>query len=225
MKNARRAFTLIELLIAALIFSVILISIYSAFQTGILAYRKADSAFDVYQAARIALNRIELDLKNSFAYKAGDFQFEGRDKMMELFSLVNLYKESETNAFVCRVKYVWDENNQILKRTCQIGLDALKTDAQQEGQELANNVESITFEYAFPTGDSEKPYTWQQTWLKDDGPAEVLPLAVRIKLSLKENAAQGAETTEFVKVVPLPLGSTSASGGTPAEEGEASTGG
>lgn len=145
MKNRRSAFTLLELLIAAAIFSVILVSIYSAFQTGILAYRKADSASEIYQAARIALNRLESDLKNSFAYKTDNFQFEGRDNTMAFFTLSDTYKDGKEAIAVCRVKYEWDEASKTLKRTPQIGLNALKTDSLQEGYELASNVEDLSF--------------------------------------------------------------------------------
>lgn len=193
-----KAFTLIELLIATLIFSIIILTIYSAFQTGILTYRKTDSAFETYQTARIALNRIELDLKNAFAYKADDPQFQGSAIAMEFFSIIDSYREDKLNTDTCRIKYEWNENDKILKRACYTGLAALETQTGEESEDLAFNVGRFVFEYAWPTGEKENPYTWEQAWPKADNSAKTLPLAVKIKLSLN--------AIEFTKIVSLPLG-------------------
>ncbi len=207
MRKTNRGFTLIELLIAASIFSVIILSVYSAFHAGILSYRKIDSSFEIYQGARISLNRMELDLGNSFAYLGIDNKsgFSGGEQSLEFFSVLDYYKNGRLNTEVCRIKYNWDETGKALRRACYIGLDALNSNSEQESEILAAGVEKITFEYAYT---KENSYLWQESWpvKGDSGIASEqekgIPLAVRITLSLVESNKPKEETIKFVKVIP-----------------------
>ncbi|MCX5715091.1 MAG: prepilin-type N-terminal cleavage/methylation domain-containing protein, partial [Candidatus Omnitrophica bacterium] len=63
-----KAFSLVELLIASAIFAVVMVSIYSAFRTGIFGYKNIRENIEIYQSARFILERINLDLRNAFAY-------------------------------------------------------------------------------------------------------------------------------------------------------------
>ncbi len=209
-----RAFTLIELLIAVSIFSIVILTVYSAFQTGILSYRKVDSAFETYQTLRSALNRMESDLKNSFAYdNAEDSGFSGTKDSLDFFSIVDYYREDKINTDVCRVRYAWDENEKALKRTCYIGPDALKTDIPENGAELAPNIEKIILEYAYPTQEEGgSSFKWQDSWpIKKDEydltQQKNLPLAVKITLFTTEKEGS-EEKPVFNKIIPLPLGKT-----------------
>jgi len=208
MRKTIRGFTLIEVLISASIFSVITLSIYSAFQAGILSYRKIDSSFEIYQTARISLNRMESDLKNSFAYLGVDNKsgFSGGDKTLAFFSVLDYYKDGQPNTEVCRIKYSWDETGKTLTRACYIGLEALKNDGAQKDEILASGIEKITFEYAYGKGNS---YTWQESWPAEDNSSVAseqekgIPLAVRITLSLAESNKPKQETVRFLKTIPL----------------------
>lgn len=199
--NFLTGFTLIELLIAASIFSIVALALYSVFHTGILSYHKIDSAFDVYQSARLIFNRIELDLKNSFVYKEGDSQFNGQNQTLEFFSVLDAYKDGGFTTDIFRIKY--DLADKILMRYSYSGLEAVKINAQPQTDELAYSVETISFEYAHPTGKPGQPYEWQEVWPKDETRKNILPLAVKIKLSLAENDKQSGRVIEFSKVVPL----------------------
>lgn len=225
-------FTLIELLIATSIFSIIILSIYSAFQTGILSYRKVDSAFETYQTARIALNRMELDLKNSFVYKTDDSRFHGTNTSVDFFSVVDYYKEDKLNTDICRIKYEWAEDEKILKRTCYTGLDALKETPEAPIEtELSSAVKEFSFHYFYK--DQNGTITPSDSWpdsiadqTVQDSQKQKLPLAVKIKLSLIEKNKSEENATEFNKTVSLPLGEMAvvsiptSSGGTGSEPNE-----
>lgn len=206
-KRCQTGFTLIELLIAASIFSIIILSLYSAFQTGILTYNKMDSAFGVYQTSRVALNRIELDLKNSFAHSKDDSKFRGSGQTLDFFSVIDAFEKGTSYASVYRIKY--ELSGTALKRTCFQGIDALKESAAVfEGDELTSEAKEISFQYAFATSNPDKPYDWQDSWPKADNPDQqkTIPLAVKIKLSLIEKNRQQKELgiVEFTKIVSLP---------------------
>ena len=64
----RNGFTLIELMIVIAIFSLLILSIYSAFRTGLLSHEKIDAATNLYQKARLSLGLIETELRNGFVY-------------------------------------------------------------------------------------------------------------------------------------------------------------
>jgi prepilin-type N-terminal cleavage/methylation domain-containing protein len=201
-------FTLVELLIASSIFSVIILSLYSAFQTGVLTYNRMDSAFMVYQASRVTLNRLELDLKNSFIYSENDAKFRGSSQTLDFFSVIDAFEEGASYASVYRIQY--ELSGTALKRTCYQGVDALKENgAAFAGDELTSEAKEISFQYAFATGNPDKPYDWQDSWPQADNPEQqkALPLAVKIKLSLIEKGRQEKELSivEFTKIVSLPL--------------------
>lgn len=194
----RYGFTLIELLIATSIFSVVILSLYSAFHTGILSYRKIDSASIVYQNARIVLNRIELDLKNSFVYSDTDSRFKGDTESVEFFSILDTFdKEGNIYSHICQIKYEFSDG--ILKRTCYKGLDALKENPSVEAEELSFAVNEVSFQYE--TDKANEPS--QEFWPKDNQKS-ILPLAVRIKLVLIEKLKQEENPIEFNKVISLP---------------------
>ena len=71
------AFTLVELLIALMIFSVVMVTIYSTFHNGIFGCRNIEEVMEIHQGARQVLERINLDLRNSFAYSATETKFAG----------------------------------------------------------------------------------------------------------------------------------------------------
>jgi len=210
MKN-NRAFTLVEILISASIFSIIILSIYSAFQVGVLSYRKIDSSFEMYQNARISLGRAEQDLKNSFAYMADDNKcgFSGDNKELEFFSVLDYYKNAALNAGIARIKYSWDQGSKTLTRTCLIGTDALSNSTNQQPDILASNVDKLKFEYAYQQDKNSASYVWQESWPTQNDPAaaseqeKIIPLAVRITMTLTKSGSSAEDAVEFIKLIPL----------------------
>lgn len=200
MKTSKRAFTFIELLIATLIFSVVVVSIYSVFQAGLLTYSKLDSSYDIYQSARASLNKIESDLKNAFAYIGTDNKsdFLGSNESLEFFTALDYYKDGELNTDICRIEYGWNESNKILTRNCYIGLSAISATGEAESENLVPGAIKVKFEYARKDGES---CVWQEYWPAQDNPAlaaqqeKSLPLAVRITVSFAEE--------KFIKIVSL----------------------
>lgn len=204
-KNAY-GLTLIELLIASSIFAIILLSIYSAFNTGIFSYNRIDSALRAYQTARSILNRLELDLLNSFKYTEEDSRFFGAESSIEFFSIVDSYRQGQAYENLCRIKY--ELSAESLKRTRSQDLDAFINDPGLAADELSSDVKNIVFEYAHRTENPDHPYDWQEIWPADDTQKILLPLAVRIKLTIieRDRFQQESGTVEFTKTVPLPLG-------------------
>lgn len=198
----KRAFTLIELLIASAISTVVIISLYSAFQTGILSYKRIDAASEAYQDARILFARLEIDLRNAFKYLQEDSGFIGNTDSLEFYSILDYYANGKPETNVCRLKYILGASN--MERYCYKGIDSLKPEVELAADKICPNIRALFFSYAYPTGQLNKPYEWSQVWPPEKSQANSLPLAVRIKLTLVEKGSR-QNTVEFTKTVPLLL--------------------
>lgn len=207
-------FTLVELLIAASIFSIIILSLYSAFQTGVLSYKKIDSAIDTYQSARLILNRIELDLKNSFIYSEKDSLFKGTSQGITLITVTDAYENAQEVREVSRVKY--ELSNNTLKRVISKGIDALTKEPKEESHELSSEIKEILFQFCYETKNVNIVYDWQEIWPKDNDAEQLasLPLGVKIKLVLRQRNRQQKETgqVELNKTISIPLGGNTGKG-------------
>ncbi len=203
--GSRRGFTLIEMMISAAIFSVLLVAVLSAFRSGSSGYTRIGSSFNLYQQARLIFKRMDLDIGNAFVYSAEESKFIGENKKIEFFSLVNSFNtKAQARQDVCKVAYVFDLDSGVLSRQVYRGFDALSEEAQPQAQKLASNLEDFGFEYAYPlAADAAEPFGWQDSWPKEgDESAQKtkLPLAVKIKLKLKD---KDNSIVEFNKIIPI----------------------
>ena len=204
-QRRQRAVTLVELLIATSIFSIIILSLYSAFNTGVSSYRRIDGSFTLYQTARIALNRMSVDIANTFAYGKSDSQFKGNATAIDFFSIVDIYEKTQILPMVCRIKYELSDG--VLTRVCYKGIDAISSVNETRREEIAYNVKDISFVFAAAGEKAREEYQWQESWPKDEKQKKCLPLAVRIKLTLFEKikSKQTAVAFEFDKIASLPI--------------------
>jgi len=195
MMQKTKAFTLVELLIASSIFIVVMLTIYSAFHTGIFGYRNIEEAIDTYQAAGQILGRINLDLRNSFVYSANETKFEGENKQISFLALVDSYQEDKTVQDYAFVSYALEGNK--LMRLCRINQDALNNESETKSEEMADNIEVIfTYFYIDPDDPTNNSLKEKGAW--DD--KVKLPAAVKINLTVK-----GKTESNFQRTVYLPL--------------------
>jgi len=197
----RKSFTLIELLIAVTIITVILLSIYSAFTTGILSYKKIDAAFDVYQEARVIFNRLEIDLKNSFPYRKDTSLFKGTSQYLDFFTVLDIYDKDNINTDVCLIRYQLEPGS--LKRIAFIGNNALDAGAIPETEELSGNIKSIDFQYASDNKTGKDAFTWQSIWPQGVTQEHQMPIAIKIKLGVIDRKEKQESIIEFSKTIPI----------------------
>jgi prepilin-type N-terminal cleavage/methylation domain-containing protein len=201
-------FTLIELLIAASISAVIIVSLYAAFQTSLFSYNRLDQSCNVFQEAGVILNRLEMDLKNAFSYCDAQSKFKGTDKSLEFLSITDFFKEGKALSGIASIKYEF--SNERLLRRGLFGLEALKESSEVQGEELSLEVKDILFQYATIEDAPETPISWQKSWPPEGSEEQKnkLPLAVKIKLSVIERDRHKKEVgvVEFIRLVSLTLG-------------------
>ncbi len=172
-------FTLVEVLITSAIFAVIMVTIYSVFRTGTFGYRNIEENLDAQQSARQVLERMALDLRNSFNFSDNSTGFSGKHNEILFFSLVDTFLEGKFLKKYALVSYKLQEDK--LMRLCRTGKEALNDKSEVGFEEFVPEIKEITFDYAqiLP---QETAISWKDGW--DDN--KILPLAVKIKLTLNK---------------------------------------
>jgi prepilin-type N-terminal cleavage/methylation domain-containing protein len=174
--NKNKAFTLVELLIASSIFAVVMVALYVSFSSGVFGYRNIDERLEVYQKSRHILDRLNLDLRNSFAYSSGDTKFSGSNSEIRFFTLVDDYQDEVIIRNYAYVYYYLDAPSHKLMRLCRRNQESLKPDSQIKAEELSWAVKNISFTYIYlDNGIIKEKDAW------DD--AGNLPVAVKVQLS------------------------------------------
>ncbi|TRZ94599.1 prepilin-type N-terminal cleavage/methylation domain-containing protein [bacterium] len=198
-------FTLVEVLISTIIFSVIIVSLYSALNTGALTYKMVDEASNLYQVARLTLEKIGQDLKNCVVYKDDESAFSGQSKSLSFFTIAGRFKEGRLEDEFCFVEYSFED--EVFRRTSSCGKDALLERPDKNEDTISYPVHDGYFEYAYPLKDREKPYEWRNLWPAEEKYKNTLPLAVSIQISLIEDSDRKKENLiDFSRIVSLPLG-------------------
>jgi len=202
-KHSRRrgGFTLLELIIAITILSLITLIIGSGFRIGIRAWEKGDKETGEIQRLRVLSSMLSQQIRSAHPYK---MKFEDRDEPAVLFT-----GESHSLMFVTTltdqsyggfkwVKYLFREGNLLYKE----GLlpDKKLEEKIKGGEEIMDtDVDEIGFAYLSDDGE------WKDSW--DYG--NNLPRAVQVKISYFQPF-----------VINLPLGAREKEGGNNADTGQ-----
>ncbi|MBU0709635.1 MAG: hypothetical protein KJ793_02865 [Candidatus Omnitrophica bacterium] len=191
MIKSNRAITLLELLITASIFMAIMVSIYSAFQTGMFGYSDIEENITSYQRARLVLERINLDIRNSFAYSDEDSRFTGSENNVRFLSLVDSFKEDNITWDFALVSYNLEGDT--LQRLCRKNREALNERSEVEAEEMALEVEELSFSYGY-TQDGSREVLFKDFWEDRVN----FPLAVKVRLVLGGKTEQEFERTIYL---------------------------
>jgi prepilin-type N-terminal cleavage/methylation domain-containing protein len=196
----KNGFTLIELLIVIAIFSLLIVTIFSAFRTGLLAYEKIDVSTSLYQRVRISFNLIEAELKNVFVYNKLDSGFIGGAGSIQFFTILDSYdKEGKVSSNIGYLRYEVVGNS--LTRGSSEGMLASKTNLKDENELFLSGIEEMSLQFAAPSTVPGKIYEWQNLWPGDDlSQKKQLPIAVKIKIVVRQN---DNNLVEFNKIIPL----------------------
>ena len=198
MKSAK-GFTLIELLIASSVFLILMVGVYSGLRTGMLGYSNISETIDTAQGARQILERINLDLRNCFAYSQDSSRFLGAADEISFLSLADVFTGETIRQQYAYISYKLEGNK--LTRLMRCGKESLNEGSLMTPEEISSDIKSISFSYGYADANT-KLLQFKDSWGKDT-PAEqkTLPAAVKVKLSIKMKAGQ-----DFERVIYLPMG-------------------
>ena len=184
-------FTLLELVIALTIVTVIVVIIFGALRIGIRAWEKGEKDVDIRQRQRIVLDLIKHQLASTCVseVRARDQQLvpiKGDSKSIEFISQIPLTPGSQVG--IVLVKYVvkremgGDKERFIFyERNVALPDKKIGAGSPEEGDyaELMSGMKSMVFEYLKERPD-EAASTWQKNW--DPEVEKGVPLAVRVTL-------------------------------------------
>lgn len=176
----RRGFTLIELIITTLILAVIVVSIYSAFSIGIKAWKRGNESQDI-QKVRIALLKIQKELKDSFFFSGAPFTGTSSEIVFPLS-----ISEGNTQKIYIITYCISEDKNTNLKTL--VRKETAFTERLEDRKEWIErpvfSARSIEFKYAYRLKDGSAGFEWQGFW---DESQNGLPSAVRISFRLKDS--------------------------------------
>lgn len=185
-----KAITLLELLITSTIFIIVMIVIYSAFHTGIFGYSDIEKNIDIYQSAGQVLERINLDVRNSFVFSSQDSKFQGANDKISFLCIVDSFRQDAILQDFAFVSYELQEDK--LMRLCRENKDALDEGSETQPEEMLSNVEGLGFSYGY-IEEGSKDLRFKDVW--ED--KKELPKAIKIKLTLGNKIKQEFERTIF----------------------------
>ncbi len=174
-------FTLLELLIAILIFAVIVSAVYSTLYSGIKVWNEGDAQTRFPESSQMALNRMTKDIRNVARFS--EIKFEGEKDSISMPVIKDVYQDKNLISRIYKVMYYLDDEKII--RDAQTYPESLTGQARK--QELVPDVHELVFSYC----NSEKE--WKDSWKEDS-----LPYAVKLSIKSKED-----DVIEAITEIPI----------------------
>ncbi|MCX5687469.1 MAG: prepilin-type N-terminal cleavage/methylation domain-containing protein [Candidatus Omnitrophica bacterium] len=173
----RRAFTLIELIVATLIMTIVVVSIYSTFSLGMKAWRKGSEGRNL-QKIRISLLKLQKELKSTFLFSM--IKFKGISSEMTFPVIVS--KEDKDNTYIVNY-YIVEDRNMGVKSLIKKKILFTDKEYAETGEigEFIFSAYSMDFEYAYELKNGSKGFEWHGAWEESQ---KAIPCAVRINFSL-----------------------------------------
>jgi len=211
-RTSAYGFTLIEVILAMMIFSIMSLSLFGVFSNGIKINERVQNQTDVHREVVWSFERISRDLENAVPYDFGSSYserraFEGDHKSFTIILAVetglkvirySLYTPEKghvsttvigetikNNVDIIASLYSF-ENNQFLVREEWDFIEYLQS--SQEGGELeilSPHIKSDSLEifYSYKDNEDSDDITWNETW--DDKDKLKLPWGIRMKMTFR----------------------------------------
>lgn len=191
MKN--RSLTLIELLVAISIFSIVAIVIYSTFTTGIIGWKKGEAAISLFHEIRLGMDMISREIRNQVPYNG--VRFVGKADELYFISSIPFPEEGEEEyRRLAKIRYFLkqDKDRLMLFRERRWFPYVEGTSEDTDTTKLLSDMRALAFQYGEKEGDT---LVWNDTWQN----TERWPVAVKIDLSIGGEVSQS-----LAKVIYLP---------------------
>ncbi|MBI4209403.1 MAG: prepilin-type N-terminal cleavage/methylation domain-containing protein [Deltaproteobacteria bacterium] len=229
MFKSKKGFTLLEIMVALTILSIILMFVYDTFFATLRARDIVEGKNESVQGARIILQRLTRDLSAAVLVNYGEKQgsdepiktlFQGirdeedgyeMDKLhFTTLSHVPIPIDSEDNnqSALAEVSYVWERDSEeesiYLFRREDFAVDTELTEGGSYAM-LGKGLQEFRLKY-YTASSSGQSYQWVDEW--DSTEDNTLPMAVEVRLVFKEqnNEEEGeTESSEKVYTALIPL--------------------
>ena len=172
-KKLRKGFTLIEIIIVASIFSIIVVGIASSFISGMNIWGRAYNTDFTQADVLLTLEKITAQLRQSVDISV--IGFEGDSKNISFPVVIRNY--------VARLTYEFDSMDKMLRQRRSNLEDIIaKKDYTQSTEKAMVSIDDFSLRYFYFDAD-EGAFVWGDTWEKEKGRF----IAVQIEVKVAEN--------------------------------------
>lgn len=195
-----QGFTIIELLVAAAIMSMVSLAILSTFSTGMHAFERVQSFGGRQADVLLFLEGFERDLRNTCALS--QVKFEGTAQTMSFAAVgtklvAGEQEQGDEEAILLGKKSYYFDNGILVSQQS----DLTQPDATQVTQKVS--VTSVQFQYysyrkTVEDETEKREFSWQGTWAEE----ETIPKGVKINLTFQD----GGREVSLARTVFIPAG-------------------
>jgi general secretion pathway protein J len=184
--RAHRGFTLIEVLVAVLIFALLTAAAYAAVDTLLRSRQALHARAQSLQQLQTAMSRIERDLRQAMAVPVRDEYGEAQSLLRGNSSAIEFTRAGFSNPLGqtrARIEHVqWALQDQTLNRASFAVLDRA-INSKPQIVPMLNRITGVSFRYF-------DGVQWRNQWPRPDAPPElpkVLPIAVALEIETTDH--------------------------------------
>jgi general secretion pathway protein J len=187
-------FTLIEVVIAVALLSLVMSSVYGIFTTISSTEQRLQSEAELYHQARVIFDRLGRELSCSYlatsnensAFSASN---ENNGSPYLAFTSTSAITKGAQQGGLVRLRYELNtEFNKKVGRLLRSSVPLFAPDDPEKGQRLSSQIKQL--QWRFYDG-----IDWQEDW--DSGQSNSLPQTVEISITLMNNDHEVSVTTAF----------------------------
>jgi type II secretory pathway component PulJ len=204
-RPAKRGITFVELLIAALVFSILVAGLSLHLRGGIVAWRRSTLTLDKIQRIRVALDTVESDLSNAFIPDPGASWQPVNDFSSEAmrFYIVRQIKGAKPGAGeVLFIEYQLEKigKKNVLSRTAR-SMSQAHLGIEAAPSYLLEDIDRIRLRYGYPP-DNEDEIDWRDAWAEKNK----LPLVLEFTI---EGSWEASLPKIIKRIFLIPMGNHS----------------
>jgi len=177
----KKSLTLIEVLLATLIFSILSVSLYIFLHTGIIIRKKIELQDAYFGGIYLNLERIAHELRNVVSFKKEDFGLRGDSGNIEFYSLNFDYSADLEK--ILHITYNFNQGTLSKTLKSPLGKETIRT------LNFIENIEKVNFHYF--NGVKEE---WEDEWKNKVS----LPQGVKIKLTYQDEEGRTSSLEKYV---------------------------
>jgi type II secretion system protein J len=206
----RSAFTLVEMMIAIALFSMILAAIYSSWTAVLRASKTALDAAASAQRARVAIRVLEdsLGSAQSFAANLPYYYFDAENgdspvlsfvaRLSKAFPRSGKFGDLDVRRVTFSVESAPDGSRQLVLRQNPLVMDPDR-DEKEHPIVLAKNVKGLAMQFF---DSNKRPPEWVDEW--DGIKTNQLPKMIMLTLTLADNPHSTRVTEEITRIISIP---------------------
>jgi general secretion pathway protein J len=202
MDRKKSGFTLVEIVVAVAVLSILTVMLYTVFKSGADAWSTSETRLDIFQNARIILEQMTQELAGAFVDDDNGAGFTGKetdfapgypgdpteDLSPDTLEFVTVLGDS-----IYKIEYELDQANNVLQRKYILDPPDYTNDDYDDIVDEPDDIEERITEFGFNISNINF-YYWDEvgsvwsvdgTWVEDP-PVFILPRAVKIILELQD---------------------------------------